>query len=54
MYTTGGRGGRVLYVTSLDTNYSGKNTLDFNDKGFTYLEVYLNSLINKITENENV
>ena len=53
MYTTGDRGGKVLYVTSLDTNYSGKNALDINEKGFTYLEVYLNSLINKITENEN-
>jgi len=37
----------------LDTNYPGKKATDTNPDGYTFLEVYLNSLVADITENQN-
>ena len=34
----------------LDKNYPGKKATDKNEDGYTYLEVYLNSLVEHITE----
>lgn len=34
----------------LDKNYPGKKSKDLNEDGYTYLEVYLNSLVNHIAE----
>ncbi|NDW08702.1 pectate lyase [Dysgonomonas sp. 520] len=37
----------------LDSNgYSDKKATDLNEEGYTYLEVYLNSLVHEITENQ--
>lgn len=38
----------------LDANgYSGKASTDLNEEGYTYLEVYLNSLVAEITQKQN-
>ncbi len=37
----------------LETNYPGKTSIDKNADGFTYLEVYLNSIVQSITAQEN-
>ena len=36
----------------LELNYPGKMANDLNEEGYTYLEVYLNSLVNYITGNQ--
>lgn len=36
----------------LEKNYPGKFATDINEEGYTYLEVYLNSLVEKITKSE--
>jgi len=36
----------------LETNYPGKNAKDVNEEGYTYLEVYLNSIVESITNAE--
>ncbi len=36
----------------LATHYPGKQASDYNDEGYTYLEVYLNSLVANITNEE--
>ncbi len=36
----------------LEKNYPGKKATDFNEEGYTYLEVYLNSLVSDITKNQ--
>ena len=36
----------------LEKNYPGKFATDINEEGYTYLEVYLNSLVEKITQSE--
>ncbi len=33
----------------LDNNYPGKKAIDVHEQGYTYLEVYLNSLVEEIT-----
>lgn len=37
----------------LDLNYTGKKATDFNPEGYTFLEVYLNSLVASITEEQS-
>jgi polygalacturonase len=37
----------------LESNYQGKQATDLNEEGYTYLEVYLNSLVANITDNQN-
>ncbi|WP_203558245.1 polysaccharide lyase family 1 protein [Bacteroides sp. 214] len=37
----------------LESNYPGKTATDLNEEGYTYLEVYINSLVNHITVNQN-
>lgn len=37
----------------LATNYPGKSANDKNEEGYTYLEVYLNNLVKKITDEQN-
>lgn len=37
----------------LDKNYPGKSANDLNSDGYTYLEVYLNSLVNHLIPNTN-
>lgn len=37
----------------LETNYPGKKAHQVNKEGYTYLEVYLNSLVQDITDNQN-
>lgn len=37
----------------LDTNYPGKTANELNEEGYTYLELYLNSLVAHITEEQN-
>lgn len=37
----------------LDTNYPGKTANNLNEAGYTYLELYLNSLVQCITLNQN-
>ena len=37
----------------LETNYAGKTATDLDANGYTYLEVYLNSLVKTITESQN-
>lgn len=37
----------------LEANYPGKKAADTNEEGYTYLEVYLNSLVAQIVENQN-
>lgn len=34
----------------LDTNFPGKKATDLNEEGYTYLEVYINSLVKEITQ----
>ncbi|NDW10231.1 T9SS type A sorting domain-containing protein [Dysgonomonas sp. 520] len=34
----------------LNTNYPGKKSTDLNEEGYTYLEVYLNSIVEDITK----
>lgn len=36
----------------LDEHYPGKNANEYNEEGYTYLEVYLNSLVADITYNQ--
>ncbi|MDR1585130.1 MAG: pectate lyase [Prevotellaceae bacterium] len=36
----------------LNENYPGKTSLDKNEAGYTFLEVYLNSLVQNITDNQ--
>lgn len=36
----------------LETNYPGKSANDLNEDGYTYLEVYLNSLVEEITNKQ--
>ena len=36
----------------LEKNYPGKKATDLNKEGYTYLEVYLNSLVQTITDNQ--
>ena len=36
----------------LEKKHPGKSATDFNEEGYTYLEVYLNSLVEKITQSE--
>lgn len=36
----------------LEANYPGKNATDFTKDGYTYLEVYLNSLVEPISKNQ--
>ncbi|NDW10236.1 polysaccharide lyase family 1 protein [Dysgonomonas sp. 520] len=36
----------------LESNYPGKKSTDFNEEGYTYLEVYLNQLVQNITKNQ--
>ncbi|NLI72822.1 MAG: T9SS type A sorting domain-containing protein [Bacteroidales bacterium] len=36
----------------LETNFPGKISTDVNEQGYTYLEVYLNSLVAQITEGQ--
>lgn len=38
----------------LEANYPGKTATNTNAEGYTYLEVYLNSLVADITENQNM
>ena len=38
----------------LTANYPGKTANEMNVDGYTYLELYLNSLVKNITENQNV
>lgn len=37
----------------LETNYPGKTSTDLNEEGYTYLEVYLNSLVEHIIVEQN-
>lgn len=37
----------------LEANYPGKKATDVNGEGYTYLEVYINSLVSQITESQN-
>lgn len=37
----------------LDANYPGKKSTDLNEEGYTYLEVYLNSLVHHIINEQN-
>lgn len=37
----------------LNANYPGKTSNELNEEGYTYLEVYINSLVQQITENQN-
>ena len=37
----------------LETNYPGKTAKDKNEEGYTYLEVYLNSLVQHIIDGQN-
>jgi hypothetical protein len=37
----------------LETHYPGKTATDDNGEGYTYLEVYLNSIVSAITEGQN-
>ncbi|GHV57273.1 pectate lyase [Bacteroidia bacterium] len=37
----------------LESHYPGKNATDLNEEGYTYLEVYLNSLVENITHAQN-
>jgi hypothetical protein len=37
----------------LEANYPGKKAKDLNSEGYTYLEVYLNSLVSEITQNQD-
>jgi len=37
----------------LETNFPGNKSTDFNDEGYTYLEVYLNGLVSQITDSQN-
>jgi len=37
----------------LEAHYPGKKATDLNEEGYTYLEVYLNSLVEDITQKQN-
>jgi pectate lyase len=37
----------------LETHYPTKTAADTNEEGYTYLEIYLNSLVSEITEKQN-
>jgi pectin methylesterase-like acyl-CoA thioesterase len=46
-YTAGG-----IPAGWLETHYPGKSAIDVNSEGYTYLEVYLNSLVENITDRQ--